>query len=81
MNEKSDLSIVPDPSDDSSKTLIVPPPGFHERLKAAQRARKLDIRSSVEIPAAPPQREGRSKAKKSDSRPSESESDPQNAAV
>ncbi len=35
------------PDDD---TLIVAPPGFRERLLAAQKARTSEIRQSVEIP-------------------------------
>jgi hypothetical protein len=43
------------PTDDAEEengeeTLIVPPPGFRERLLAAQKARTSEIRQSVEIP-------------------------------
>jgi hypothetical protein len=43
------------PADDAENengedTLIVPPPGFRERLLAAQKARTSEIRQSVEIP-------------------------------
>lgn len=43
------------PADDAEDengedTLIVPPPGFRERLLAAQKARTSEIRQSVEIP-------------------------------
>ncbi len=34
-----------------SETLIVPPPGFRERLQAAQRARANEIRASIELPS------------------------------
>lgn len=43
----------PDASDDSSDTLIVPPPNFRERLEAARRARENEIRPSVQIPLPP----------------------------
>jgi hypothetical protein len=53
MSDKSDSPPPNETPDDPSDTLIVPPPGFRERLRAAQRARKLDSRSTVEIPAVP----------------------------
>ena len=37
--------------DPNSDTLIVAPPGFRERLQAAQRARANEIRASVELPS------------------------------
>ena len=40
-------------ADDSSDTLIVPPPNFRERLEAARRARENEIRPSVQIPLPP----------------------------
>ena len=39
--------------DDSSDTMIVPPPNFRERLEAARRARENEIRPSVQIPLPP----------------------------
>jgi hypothetical protein len=42
-----DLDEQTDRDDD---TLIVAPPGFRERLRAAQKARTSEIRQSVEIP-------------------------------
>ncbi len=39
---------IDEPQDDD--TLIVAPPGFRERLLAAQKARTSEIRQSVEIP-------------------------------
>ena len=36
--------------DNGAETLIVPPPGFRERLAAAQRARATNKRASIEIP-------------------------------
>jgi hypothetical protein len=40
-----------DDNDVRSETLIVPPPGFRERLEAAQRARANEIRASVIVPS------------------------------
>lgn len=40
-------------TDNSSDTLIVPPPNFRERLEAARRARENEIRPSVQIPLPP----------------------------
>jgi hypothetical protein len=41
---------VEDQADHSDDTLIVAPPGFRERVRAAQKARTSEIRQSVEIP-------------------------------
>jgi hypothetical protein len=40
---------IPDEEDNSSDTLIVPPPNFRERLLAAQRARANGARPGLEI--------------------------------
>ncbi len=47
-NDAAEYSPIDEPQDDD--TLIVAPPGFRERLLAAQKARTSEIRQSVEIP-------------------------------
>ena len=39
-----------DQADRNDDTLVVAPPGFRERVRAAQKARTSEIRQSVEIP-------------------------------
>ncbi len=47
-DNQTDLPPIEEAQDDD--TLIVAPPGFRERLLAAQKARTSEIRQSVEIP-------------------------------
>ncbi len=47
-DNNAEYSLTEESEDDD--TLIVAPPGFRERLLAAQRARTSEIRQSVEIP-------------------------------
>ncbi len=66
----TDKPIPDDEMDDKiengSDTLIVPPPNYRERLKAAQHARSNEVRGAVEIPnplaksSTPPNTEGKS---------------------
>ena len=51
MSDQPDINEPQEEKDIHSETLIVPPPGFRERLQAAQRARANEIRASVELPS------------------------------
>ena len=54
MSDDPSKQAEPDDDDNDSDTWPVPPPGFHERLLAAQKARSSGIRASVEIPIVVP---------------------------
>src|SRR5258706_7734736 len=51
MSDHPETNEPQEEKDPNSETLIVPPPGFRERLQAAQRARANEIRASVELPS------------------------------
>jgi hypothetical protein len=51
MSDQPEINESHEEKDVNSETLIVPPPGFRERLQAAQRARANEIRASVELPS------------------------------